>query len=454
MTTLNLTIASDADDGIDDQSTWDDRDNTYSIAEFFQVKKTSGGTDNRGGVRFTSIAMAQGVTISSAILTLHKVSGGLDSLTVYGDDVDNAPAWSNSSRPHSGFTATTASGSVSTFPANDTDFTIDIKTVIQELVDRAGWVSGNAMRFALVGAATYAGLNITDYDLSPTDTTADAARLDITYSSAEITASPATMVDGTTGYTLTTTGFGSEVSSVKLVSKQDATRFFTLAFSGSSGNYTIDSPNVKAFTSNTVGCPFADADSYDTHELQVSDGTDTATADTVFSPATGWDTVKTGTNPIIAEGSIYENFTGLFQAITAVSIANPTTLTMTAHGFTDGQDLTITELVTSADATGENVFTLTNANSGTIPVNVATVTTGVGKALSGVANEHGQVLFPTDNGNSVSADGTQYVGMTSNFYEQYYDYVDATWKPVLVTVTAGGTGPVNQPIINFPWLWD
>ena len=121
-------IVADADDGQEGATTWDDRDNPYGAAAYFQIKDTP-GTTIYGGVRFTSVTVAQGATINSAKITLRRTGGAgtVDSVTIYGDDVDNAPAWSDSSRPSSGFTNTTASGVNNSPPgADDTSFDITI----------------------------------------------------------------------------------------------------------------------------------------------------------------------------------------------------------------------------------------------------------------------------------------------------------------------------------------
>lgn len=189
MTILNLVIASESDDGHDSSSAWDDRDSPYSHSEFFRVVNVS-GTEFRGALRFINVTIPNAENINSATLTLRRNGGGKTlptSITVYGDDVDNAPVWGAASRPQSGFTNTTASAVNSSLPSTDIDFTFDVTTIVKELVDRGGWSSGNAMRFQLICGGTYNGLYVTDYDLSPTDTTATAARLDIDYGAPGIT---------------------------------------------------------------------------------------------------------------------------------------------------------------------------------------------------------------------------------------------------------------------------
>lgn len=278
----------------------------------------------------------------------------------------------------------------------------------------------------------------------------DDFEADVTYG---ITSSPATVVDGETGFTIVTAGMGT-ITTCQLRSKQDNNHAVDLSFSEVSGTLTVDSPDFKTNTNTTTGidgCPFTTA--YDTLEFYVSDGTLTTTADVIFNPATGWDEVKVSTTPDMTSASISENFNGYYEDITVVDAGNPTTLTITDHGFTDGQEITVSGLDTTDATNGEHVFTEVNENSGTIPVNVTTVVDDIGNAQTGVDNEHGQFLFSTDDSGAMTADGLYSHSKTANHYVQYFDYVDSKMKAVLVTVLSARAGN-NQPIINFPWLWD
>ncbi len=284
------------------------------------------------------------------------------------------------------------------------------------------------------------------YDTTVSYTTAGRvgvllAAFNMTAATASITGSPSTIVDGGTGYSITTANMG-DATSISLRSKQNNSHSIDLSFTGSGGSYTVAAPIVNTNTSSTgiAGVPFTST--YDTLEFVVTDGTDTAVADVTFNPATGYAQVKTGNSPSVSAGSVAENFNGFYEDISAVSVANPTVLSITGHGFTNGQEITVSGLTTSADANGENVFTLVDANSGTIPVNVTSVTDGVGKALTGVANEHGQVMYPTANSTAVGADMILTTDATSNFYVQYFDYVDSKWKAVEIVVANSSSSAV------------
>lgn len=182
MAVYNLEIASDADDGHESEGVWDDRNaEGYSQGEFFSVYQSgNASTDRLGALRFPSTGIPQGATITSATLTINiTVATSADPtnavLLVTGDDVDNSPALSNTHRPSSGWTNTTATATENNLAAGAT--AIDVTSIVQEIVDRPGF-SGGAIAFKLgfSGSDNYWELNITDYDA---DTLANVATLDV-----------------------------------------------------------------------------------------------------------------------------------------------------------------------------------------------------------------------------------------------------------------------------------
>ena len=273
--------------------------------------------------------------------------------------------------------------------------------------------------------------------------------------SPKVVAAPNPLVDGATSQSMTVANFGGDLTFIRLRSKENNTHIVDLSFSGSGTSYTFSAPDFGSNTnvSGIAGCPFTSDGGYDNLEYYIGDGTDTATYDVVFNPATNYTQVKTSPFPSTAEGSIYENYTGFYDAISAVSQANPASLALAdTSDWVASQDVTLVGFTTDADINGERVITISDGTHVTVPVNTITsVTDGVGTMLTGKANEHGQVLAPPNV--TINAIGEIAHAETSNFYYQYFDYVDSKWKAVLVVVTKGA-GSVNQPIINFPWLWD
>lgn len=102
------------------------------------------------GVRFTTVLIPQGTTIKSAVLTL-VASDTVSSITVNaiikGEDANQANAFSTYAnfmgRPRT--SASVAWNNIAGWTAGVSYQTADLKTIIQEIVNRAGWLSGNAL---------------------------------------------------------------------------------------------------------------------------------------------------------------------------------------------------------------------------------------------------------------------------------------------------------------------
>ena len=158
-TTTTFTVSASADDGyfFKNQSS-SSAATTYSSmlnsAENVNVGILFDGDDYsfdhyQGFFRFQNIAVAQGATISSAYLKPYFASGTERSFKLYGYYKDNISAPSaGSDGNHTNFTT----AGISDFVISSTGgqkTSPDIKTIVQEIVDRPGWSSGNAMMFGM-----------------------------------------------------------------------------------------------------------------------------------------------------------------------------------------------------------------------------------------------------------------------------------------------------------------
>lgn len=165
-------IPSNSDDGEFDGTTWNAKLGTYSGDEFFRVGDKSLGRG--GGLRFTNITDTGTVSSATLTVTLRGNAGKNMTLTVHADDVDNAPALSGTSNPGTGWTDTSASATVNALSSDaaGTTYQFNVASIVQEIFDRAGWSSGNAMRFAVrytAGSPTYNELQLYDTDADHTD---------------------------------------------------------------------------------------------------------------------------------------------------------------------------------------------------------------------------------------------------------------------------------------------
>ena len=111
------------------------------------------------GVRFTNLSIPQGATITNAYITFEAMEENTDNtpsttLTIYGQAVDDASAF-NFGQAHNISNRTLTSASVSWSPSTWTEDstyqTPDLSSIVQELVDRDGWNSGNSMVFIFTG---------------------------------------------------------------------------------------------------------------------------------------------------------------------------------------------------------------------------------------------------------------------------------------------------------------
>lgn len=171
--TQEFQIAATTEDGIEtNNTTWDDTP-VPTVTGFGYYDGVY--YDVEAGLRFNNITIDNAETISDAYLSVYAdTANGAGSVTsvfgkIYADDVDDAAAWGTSSRP-SQITTTTASvdWDPSTWTNNTWVNSPDISTVIQEIVNRGSWASGNDLRIAIWNDGT-TGQNVVafeDYDTS------------------------------------------------------------------------------------------------------------------------------------------------------------------------------------------------------------------------------------------------------------------------------------------------
>lgn len=116
------------------------------------------------GMRFVNITVPQNALIINAYIEFETDETGSvpTSLTIYGEAADSAPsfAWCGSSSCFTLSTRSTTTASVTwnNIPAwttvDEKHQTPNLAPIVQELVNRDGWVSGNAMAFMITGSGT------------------------------------------------------------------------------------------------------------------------------------------------------------------------------------------------------------------------------------------------------------------------------------------------------------
>jgi hypothetical protein len=131
-------------------------------------------------LRFTNVTIPPGSTVTAATLTITTYTSTHDSidLDIYAEDVDNSAALAATANNISGRTLTTAKvtwtaanvGSGAKSPG-------DLSPVVQEVFDRVGWASGNALTLILDARSTSNDLYFRPYE----NGAGEAAALSITY---------------------------------------------------------------------------------------------------------------------------------------------------------------------------------------------------------------------------------------------------------------------------------
>ena len=163
MAEITLQVGASADDGHFTGTTW------YSSGAFISVGDFEGGVRSLFA-RFTNVPIAKGARINSAKIQYlsNAANTGTDCITkIYFNDEDNASA-PTSVATYNGKSVTTeyVDWTISAWDDDTWYDSPDIKAVVQEVIDRASWSSGNAMMLLHKnnGSATNARRSMYAYD--------------------------------------------------------------------------------------------------------------------------------------------------------------------------------------------------------------------------------------------------------------------------------------------------
>ena len=216
-----------------------------------EIGSHSSGDEWSGAARFTSVTIGQGDTITSAVFSLkadstYSASPNVVKIYVSAQDSDNAAALTTTSgdlnasgRPRT--TATTVGVVTSITGGNWYDF--DITAAVQEVVDRAGWASGNALVVLIdthEDTTTSEWQDWKSYDAAP----ADAPKISITSSA------------GGTTYTESGSGVCGWVASgagVEIMSSPGAAVFGTVASGAGTLRFTESGGAVAGWVAAGAG---------------------------------------------------------------------------------------------------------------------------------------------------------------------------------------------------------
>lgn len=127
-----------------DESGFGTVDTTSVVADLSQLQWGA-------GFRFQNVDIPQGSTINSAVLKLQMADydcalGGCNN-DIYGVDADDTSTWGAGYKPSSQAKTTATLAWDETTTGTWTARSHDVQAIVQEIVNRGGWSSGNSMSF-------------------------------------------------------------------------------------------------------------------------------------------------------------------------------------------------------------------------------------------------------------------------------------------------------------------
>jgi len=168
MATVNLQVAQSSDDALENNLGTVTLDGSYPLLDsaLFWV-----------GLRFQNVAIPQGATINSASLQLYLTAAHDEvHVDVYAQDVDDAPTFTTANGDVSGRSRTTAKVDWDQAGAGVGWEAVDVSSLVQAIVDRPAWASGNDLALILDGQAGV-DMSFWAYDVSP----GDCPKLDVDF---------------------------------------------------------------------------------------------------------------------------------------------------------------------------------------------------------------------------------------------------------------------------------
>lgn len=143
----------DAEEHVSDGTVLLDGSDDLDLGEF------EGGDASIVGIRFQDINIPQGATITSAYIEFVAVDNesAATSITIWGQDANFTEQFSStphdvSSRPNTAASVSWHIPGSTPWTAGTTYQTPDLSSIIQEIVNRSGWVKGNSMAFKFSGS--------------------------------------------------------------------------------------------------------------------------------------------------------------------------------------------------------------------------------------------------------------------------------------------------------------
>ena len=263
-----------------------------------------------------------------------------------------------------------------------------------------------------------------------------------------------TVVDGQQDVPFTVADFAGDITGASLRVGTDTLALTGLVGTGTS--YTVNMPDLSTFADATAGLPLTSA----SHQVQleVTDGTDTATIDIDYLPKTGW-AVQEITGGVSVKGSVFEGRTGGAPANTSqvyYPTASNTSISATGVITTDVTGDSINGVIYYVTAKEWETFaaSFAEATDTTTPVLTVVPSTTVYNLTVGDSFTPPVVsVADTDvNGDPVTATVTPTIvdsrnGQGVGTVTYTYNYTDGTNPATPIVVTANYAAVVVVPTV-------
>ena len=159
MSTFTKRVLASADDGYKDprfSPAWDYTANTITTG----YSSFPGADDFTSAVRFNSVIIAKGATITSAKITFKSANSDSNNVLtkVYGIDEDDTADFSSDPTARTK-TSASADWDVNGTTSGNTYDATGLASIVQEIIDRGSWSSGNDMGFLIVNDGSTDGIS-------------------------------------------------------------------------------------------------------------------------------------------------------------------------------------------------------------------------------------------------------------------------------------------------------
>jgi len=157
--TFDADCAQSIETGAADYAEEDNTDGSINLSSSDLEFSNDGGTNQTVGIFFSGVPVDQGETINSAFIQFEtdEVETGAITITIRGQLATNAPSFTTTVNNVSSRTPTINSESWSPADWNtigevaSAQRTVDVSSIIQEIVNQGGWVNGNNLVILITG---------------------------------------------------------------------------------------------------------------------------------------------------------------------------------------------------------------------------------------------------------------------------------------------------------------